>query len=46
MFEIIEDIQITSPYNKPIHLSEFGAGAKFGIKDSNKIWSAQYQPKV
>ena len=46
MFEIIEDIQITSPYNKPIHLSEFGAGAKFGIKDSNKIWSEQYQAKV
>ena len=46
MFEIIEDIQITSPYNKPIHLSEFGAGAKFGIKDSNKIWSEQYQVKV
>ena len=46
MFEIMEDISITTPYNKPIHISEFGAGAKFGYKNSNKIWTEEYQATV
>ena len=45
MFEILEDIKITSIYNKPIHISEFGAGAKYGTT-GNKIWSEEYQANV
>jgi len=45
MFEIMPSIKITSSYNKPIHISEFGAGAKYGNK-TNKIWSEGYQAKL
>ena len=45
MFEIMPKIKITSSFNKPIHISEFGAGAKFG-NHSNKIWSEEYQAKL
>lgn len=45
MFEILEDIKITSIYNKPIHISEFGAGAKYGTT-GHKIWSEAYQANV
>ena len=45
MFEILEDIKITSVYNKPIHISEFGAGAKYGTT-GHKIWSEAYQANV
>ena len=42
MFEIIPDIKINSSFNKPIHISEFGAGAQYGNK-TGKIWSEGYQ---
>ena len=46
MFELIPIIEITSVFNKPIHISEFGAGAKFGLHNKGKIWSEEYQVKV
>ena len=45
MFEIMPSIKISSVFNKPIHISEFGAGAKYG-NHSNKIWSEEYQAKL
>ena len=45
MFEIMPRIKIRSSFNKPIHISEFGAGAKYGNK-TNKIWSEGYQAKL
>ena len=45
MFEIMPSIKISSVFNKPIHISEFGAGAKYG-NHSNKIWSEGYQAKL
>ena len=45
MFEIMPNIKISSSFNKPIHISEFGAGAKFGNK-TDKIWSEAYQAKL
>jgi beta-glucuronidase len=42
MFEVMPDIKISSSYDKPIHISEFGAGAKYGNR-TNKIWSEEYQ---
>ena len=42
MFEIIPEIKISSSFNKPIHISEFGAGAQYGNK-TDKIWSEGYQ---
>ena len=46
MFELIPIIEITSTFDKPIHISEFGAGAKFGLHNEGKIWSEEYQEKV
>jgi len=46
MFELIPAIEITSAFNKPIHISEFGAGAKFGLHNEGKIWSEEYQEQV
>ena len=45
MFEIMPSIKISSVFNKPIHISEFGAGAKYG-NHSNKIWSEEYQARL
>ena len=45
MFEIMPSIKISSVFNKPIHISEFGAGAKYG-NHSNKIWSENYQASL
>jgi len=45
MFEVMPDIKISSSFNKPIHISEFGAGAKYG-NQTDKIWSEGYQAKV
>ena len=46
MFELIPIIEITSTFDKPIHISEFGAGAKFGLHNEGKIWSEEYQEQV
>ena len=45
MFEVMPNIKISSSFNKPIHISEFGAGAKYG-NHTNKIWSEEYQAKL
>ena len=45
MFEVMPKIKISSIFNKPIHISEFGAGAKYG-NHTNKIWSEEYQAKL
>ena len=45
MFEVMPKIKITSIFDKPIHISEFGAGAKYG-NHTNKIWSEGYQAKL
>ena len=45
MFEVMPKIKITSSFDKPIHISEFGAGAKYGNR-TNKIWSEEYQAKL
>ena len=45
MFEVLPNIKISSVFNKPIHISEFGAGAKYG-NHSNKIWSEEYQARL
>ena len=45
MFEVMPDIKINSSFDKPIHISEFGAGAKYG-NHTNKIWSEEYQAKL
>jgi beta-glucuronidase len=46
MLELIPAIEITSAFDKPIHISEFGAGAKFGLHNEGKIWSEEYQEQV
>ena len=46
MFDLIPAIEITSAFDKPIHISEFGAGAKFGLHNEGKIWSEEYQELV
>ena len=38
MLELLPEIRINNLFSKPIHLSEFGAGAKFG-KSGEGIWS-------
>ena len=45
MFEVLPNIKISSVFNKPIHISEFGAGAKYG-NHSDKIWSEEYQARL
>ena len=45
MFEVMPKIKISSIFDKPIHISEFGAGAKYG-NHTNKIWSEEYQAKL
>ena len=45
MFEVMPNIKISSSFDKPIHISEFGAGAKYG-NHSDKIWSEEYQAKL
>ena len=45
MFEVMPKIKISSIFDKPIHISEFGAGAKYG-NHTNKIWSEGYQAKL
>jgi len=46
MFELMPSIKIESQYKKPIHLSEFGAGAKRNFKADGGIWSEEYQEDV
>ena len=46
MFKIMPTIKIKSEFNKPIHISEFGAGAKINYPYKDQIWSEEYQNKV
>jgi len=45
MLELLPEIRIKNVFSKPIHLSEFGAGAKFG-KSGEGIWTESYQAMV
>lgn len=49
MFRIMPDIRFKSVFDKPIIISEFGAGAKKGYKSpygKGSIWTEEYQAKV
>jgi beta-glucuronidase len=46
MFKLMPSIKIESQYKKPIHLSEFGAGAKRNFNADGGIWSEEYQEDV
>jgi beta-glucuronidase len=47
MLDFMSDLKITSQQEKPIQISEFGAGAKYGLRsDDNHIWSEDYQLAV
>ncbi|MBF2756023.1 MAG: beta-glucuronidase [Gammaproteobacteria bacterium AqS3] len=47
MLEFMRDLRFTSKYEKPIHISEFGAGAKRGNRsEAGHIWSEDYQLRV
>jgi len=45
MFEFMESITISADFDKPMHLSEFGAGAKSG-KRGEGVWTEDYQAAV
>lgn len=45
MLELLPTIKFSNIFNKPIHLSEFGAGAKLNFVEGG-IWSEEYQAKV
>lgn len=47
MLGFMADLTIQSVYDKPLHISEFGAGAKQGRRSAdNHIWSEDYQLAV
>lgn len=47
MLDFMPDLRITTHVNKPIHISEFGAGAKAGnVGGEALIWTEEYQAKV
>lgn len=47
MLAFMQDLRFATPYEKPLHISEFGAGAKYGLRDAAApIWSEEYQAKV
>ena len=46
MFELMPSFLIRSEFNKPIHISEFGAGAKHSFIKTDQVWSEEYQAKV
>ena len=47
MFKLMDDIRFRNVFNKPIIISEFGAGAKYGNRSAEgKLWSEEYQAKV
>ena len=47
MLDFMADLRIQSVYDKPLHISEFGAGAKQGLRSEDRhIWSEDYQLAV
>ncbi len=47
MLDLMRDLRISAAYDKPLHISEFGAGAKAGRRGGEAlIWTEEYQAKV
>jgi beta-glucuronidase len=47
MFTIMPDIRFSNVFDKPMIISEFGAGAKAGFHSKDAVlWSEEYQAKV
>ncbi len=47
MFPLMKDIRFRNAFGKPIIISEFGGGAKYGKRsDRGVIWSEEYQAKI
>ena len=47
MLELIRDMRIRATMCKPVHISEFGAGAKSGRRGGKAlIWSEEYRARV
>ena len=47
MLELLRDMHIRATVCKPVHISEFGAGAKSGRRGGKAlIWSDEYQAQV
>lgn len=50
MLDLMLDMRLESEVEKPIHVSEFGAGAKYGTRHTGEgtphIWSEDYQAEV
>lgn len=47
MINLMPKVRFTNPYGKPMIISEFGAGAKYGLhSDEALLWSEEYQAKV
>ena len=47
MLDLMKDMTITANVDKPIHISEFGAGAKSGRRSATlAVWSEDYQAAV
>lgn len=47
MFKLMDDVRFKNIFGKPIVISEFGAGAKYGNRSEQAlIWSEEYQAKV
>ncbi len=47
MLAFMQDLRFATPYENPLHISEFGACAKYGLRDAAaSIWSEDYQAKV
>lgn len=45
ILDLMDDIILTANFDKPVHVSEFGAGAKAG-RTGTGIWSEAYQAEV
>lgn len=47
MLELMPRIRFRNSFDKPMIISEFGAGAKFGLRsEESLLWSEEYQAKV
>lgn len=47
MFPLMKDIRFRNAFGKPMIISEFGGGAKYGKRsDRAVIWSEEYQAKI
>ncbi|MGC6471793.1 MAG: glycoside hydrolase family 2 TIM barrel-domain containing protein [Parvibaculales bacterium] len=47
MFPLMQDIRFRNAFGKPMVISEFGGGAKYGKRsDRAVLWSEEYQAKI